>query len=86
MKVVVVDAPHAVLVAEVPEPILGLNDVLIDVGACGICGTDLHIIDGEFPPIHYPIIPGREFAGVVEAVGDQVVVDPTLNCGDGLKV
>jgi len=62
----------------------------VRVGACGICGTDIHIIDGEFPPTTYPIVPGHEFGGEVIAVGEAVVdvkvgdrvgVDPTLNCG-----
>jgi 2-desacetyl-2-hydroxyethyl bacteriochlorophyllide A dehydrogenase len=61
------------------------------VGACGICGTDVHIADGEFPPTPYPIIPGHEFAGRVVARGagvpagwrddERVAVDPSLFCG-----
>jgi NADPH2:quinone reductase len=63
---------------------------VLKVGACGICGTDIHIIDGEFPPTVYPIVIGHEFGGEVVAVGedvagiavgDRVGVDPTLNCG-----
>jgi 2-desacetyl-2-hydroxyethyl bacteriochlorophyllide A dehydrogenase len=42
------------------------------VGACGICGTDLHIIDGDSPLARYPIIPGHELAGEVVAVGSDV--------------
>ena len=90
MKAVVIDAPGNVRVATVPTPEVGPADVLVRVMACGICGTDLHIIDGEFPPTRYPIIPGHEFGGEVVAVGadvqgvkagDRVGVDPTLNCG-----
>lgn len=90
MKAVVVDGPHKVEVREVPEPKCGPDDVIIQVGACGICGTDIHIIDGEFPPTVYPIIIGHEFGGtVVETganvtgfkVGDRVGADPTLACG-----
>jgi 2-desacetyl-2-hydroxyethyl bacteriochlorophyllide A dehydrogenase len=65
--------------------------VLVRVDCCGICGTDLHILDGEFPPTPYPIVPGHEFAGEVVAiatgtgpdlsVGDKVAVDPSLFCG-----
>ena len=75
----------------VPDPQIGPKDVLVKVGACGICGTDIHIIDGEFPPTTYPIIIGHEFGGEVTAVGAEVVefvagdrvgVDPTLNCGE----
>jgi len=91
MRAVIVERPGDVRVDEVPEPTVGPKDVLVKVAACGICGTDIHIIDGEFPPTTYPIIPGHEFGGTVLAVGDEVVeikvgdrvgVDPTLNCGE----
>jgi 2-desacetyl-2-hydroxyethyl bacteriochlorophyllide A dehydrogenase len=64
---------------------------VVRVECCGICGTDLHILDGEFPPTPYPITPGHEFAGTVVArgaevrpdlaVGVRVAVDPSLYCG-----
>jgi 2-desacetyl-2-hydroxyethyl bacteriochlorophyllide A dehydrogenase len=91
MKAVVVERPGVVEVRDVPAPEVGPKDVLVQVGVCGICGTDVHIIDGEFPPTRYPIIIGHEFGGTVAATGDEVVdfkvgdrvgVDPTLNCGE----
>lgn len=91
MKAVVVYEPGKVCVENVPAPEVGPKDVLVKVGACGICGTDIHIIDGEFPPTKYPIIIGHEFGGNVTEVGKEVVdfkvgdrvgVDPTLNCGE----
>ena len=91
MKAVVVHEPGAVRVENVPMPEVGRKDVLVKVGACGICGTDIHIIDGEFPPTRYPIIIGHEFGGTIAdvgpdvvgfKVGDRVGVDPTLNCGE----
>jgi 2-desacetyl-2-hydroxyethyl bacteriochlorophyllide A dehydrogenase len=90
MKAVMVDEPSAVRVVDLPEPAPGPDEVVLKVGACGICGTDIHIIDGEFPPTVYPIVIGHEFGGEVVAVGsdvsgvavgDRVGVDPTLNCG-----
>ena len=75
---------------EVPVPKIGDGDVLIEVKAAGICGTDLHILHDEFP-YWPPVILGHEFAGVVAAkgkdvagwsVGDRVVGEPhTLACG-----
>ncbi|WP_197320858.1 zinc-dependent alcohol dehydrogenase family protein [Saccharomonospora sp. NB11] len=91
MRAAVVDQPGTVRVADVPDPEPGPADVVVKVGACGICGTDVHIADGHFPPTPYPIVPGHEFAGeIVEvgpeapggwAVGDRVAVDPSLFCG-----
>jgi 2-desacetyl-2-hydroxyethyl bacteriochlorophyllide A dehydrogenase len=75
-------------VTTVDDPTPGPRDVIVDVAACGICGTDLHILQGEFAPT-LPIVPGHEFAGeIVEvgadvvgfAVGDRVAVDPSLYC------
>lgn len=63
----------------------------MQVSSCGICGTDLHIVAGEFPPTTYPIVPGHEFAGEVVDFGPAVrphlpkgalvAVDPSLFCG-----
>ena len=75
-------------VTDVEDPTPGPRDVVVQVAACGICGTDLHILQGEFAPT-LPIVPGHEFAGeIVElgrevtglSVGDQVAVDPSLYC------
>ncbi|MFB9903591.1 zinc-dependent alcohol dehydrogenase family protein [Allokutzneria oryzae] len=88
MKAAVISAPGQVEVTEVPDPTPGERDVVVKVSACGLCGTDLHILQGEFAPT-LPVVPGHEFAGeVVEigrrvtevAVGDRVAVDPSLYC------
>ena len=55
-----------------PDPIPGPGEVRIKVSACGVCRTDLHVVDGELPDIPYPIIPGHEVVGRVEALGAGV--------------
>lgn len=59
------------IVTDEPLPPLRDNDVLVKVKACGVCGTDLHIHDGEFIA-KFPLIPGHETVGVVAAVGKDV--------------
>jgi 2-desacetyl-2-hydroxyethyl bacteriochlorophyllide A dehydrogenase len=91
MRAIVLDRPGSFRVADVPDPVPGPGQVVVKVECCGICGTDLHIVDGEFPPTPYPITPGHEFAGTVVAsaadpsygvpVGARVGVDPSLYCG-----
>ena len=67
-------AGAGVLDAEEREiPIALPGDVLIKVRACGVCRTDLHIVDGELPPVEIPIVPGHEIVGTVERVGDGVL-------------
>ncbi len=53
----------------VPEP--AVNQILIRVSACGVCRTDLHVVDGELEDGKLPIVPGHEIVGIVEAVGAQ---------------
>jgi propanol-preferring alcohol dehydrogenase len=56
------------------DPVPGGGAVRIKIGACGVCRTDLHVVDGELPNIPYPIIPGHEVVGRVDAVGAGVTV------------
>jgi 2-desacetyl-2-hydroxyethyl bacteriochlorophyllide A dehydrogenase len=91
MRAIVLDRPGSFRVAEVPDPTPGPGQIVVKVDCCGICGTDIHIMDGEFPPTPYPITPGHEFAGTVAAIGPDVrpnlplgslvAVDPSLYCG-----
>lgn len=62
--------PLEPVVRPVPDPPAGT--VLVDVSACGVCRTDLHLIDGELPDIPYPIVPGHEVVGRVAAAGKGV--------------
>jgi 2-desacetyl-2-hydroxyethyl bacteriochlorophyllide A dehydrogenase len=91
MRAAIVEAPGKVSVGTVADPVPGPREVAVEVSACGICGTDIHIVDGEFAPTPYPIVPGHEFAGEVVATGaevtevregDRVAVDPSLFCGE----
>jgi 2-desacetyl-2-hydroxyethyl bacteriochlorophyllide A dehydrogenase len=89
VRAAVVTTPGTIAIEELPDPTPGPTEVLVKPAATGICGTDLHIMDGEFAPA-YPIVPGHEFAGEIVAVGaevtgyavgDHVAVDPSLYCG-----
>lgn len=90
MKAAVLEDVKKLVVREVERPSIGPKDVLVRARACGICGTDVHIWEGDFFPT-FPLVPGHELAGeVVEVgsavtelgVGDRVMVDPTVTCDD----
>jgi propanol-preferring alcohol dehydrogenase len=53
-----------------PDPKPGKGDVLVRVKVCGVCRTDLHVVEGELPPRKSPIIPGHQVVGVVEELGE----------------
>lgn len=88
MRAAVVKSVGEVGVETVDDPTPRQGEVVVEVAACGLCGTDLHILQGEFAPT-LPVIPGHEFAGTVVALGlgaldvnegDRVAVDPSLYC------
>jgi 2-desacetyl-2-hydroxyethyl bacteriochlorophyllide A dehydrogenase len=91
MQAVIWQAPGQFTITEAADPVPQPGELIVQVGTCGICGTDLHVADGEFPPTPYPIIPGHEFAGRIVArgagvpgdwpEGARVAVDPSLFCG-----
>ncbi len=72
MRAAIIDAPGNIRVGSLPDPTPKPDGLVIRVGACGICGTDLHIVDGDSPLACYPVVPGHEFAGEVVAVGSNV--------------
>jgi D-arabinitol dehydrogenase (NADP+) len=89
MKAIVYSAPFQFTCTQVPTPQPSAGEVLVRVRMCGICGTDLHIHEGEFLS-EFPLIPGHEIAGEVVELGkgienyrqgDRVVVDNTELCG-----
>jgi len=57
---------------ERPDPIPGTGEVRVRVSACGVCRTDLHVVDGELPGLLYPVVPGHEVVGQIEALGPEV--------------
>jgi 2-desacetyl-2-hydroxyethyl bacteriochlorophyllide A dehydrogenase len=90
VKAALLDHASSVRVVKVPQPSVGDHDVLIQVGACGICASDLHLAQIKGSDLPYPLVPGHEVAGtVVRAgqgvtnvrVGEHVVVQPAIACG-----
>jgi alcohol dehydrogenase, propanol-preferring len=64
-------------------PIALPGELLVKVRACGVCRTDLHVVDGELPDVEVPLIPGHEIVGVVEQVGDGA---KGFNVGDRVGI
>jgi len=93
MQALVFHGIHQLAVEDVPEPVLASGEVLVQVAACGICGSDLHGYEGHSPrrDRSVPLIMGHEFTGQVAAlgpgvtgdlaVGERVVVHPQISCG-----
>jgi len=72
-RAMVLERPGGALVLrERPTPRPGAGEVLIEVAACGVCRTDLHLLHGELPDIAYPIIPGHQVVGRIVACGTGV--------------
>jgi propanol-preferring alcohol dehydrogenase len=73
MRAMVLDKPGAPLVMrERPLPVAGAGELLIEVKACGVCRTDLHVVNGELADPKLPIVPGHEVVGRVAAIGAGV--------------
>lgn len=73
MLAMLLDAPNQALrEARVPIPVPGAHEILIKVSACGVCRTDLHIVDGDLPPHKLPLILGHEAVGTIVGAGELV--------------
>ncbi len=70
MKAMVLHAAgERLTLEERPIPVPGPNEIRVRIEACAVCRTDLHVVDGELPDEAFPIIPGHEIVGIVEALG-----------------
>ena len=90
MKALVLKEYQKFVYEDVPEPEIGKDDVLIQVNVCGICGSDVHGVDGSTGRRIPPLIMGHEASGVIvrrgeqvkeSSVGDRVTFDSTIYCG-----
>lgn len=77
MKAMVLKQPKPITtkpleLVDLPKPTSQADEVLIQVKACGICHTDLHIVEGELAQLKLPIIPGHQVTGIIEATGTDV--------------
>ena len=88
MKAYLIERPNKGILTDVPVPIPADDEILVEVKAAGVCGTDIHIFKGEYYG-GYPRIPGHEFSGIVTAigknvtkfkVGQHVAADPNIFC------
>jgi L-iditol 2-dehydrogenase len=86
----VIQRPHELEFVEAPPPRPEAGELLVRSVVVGICGSDIHALEGQHPFIRLPVVPGHEVAGVVEAVGagvedfatgDRVLLEPNLVCG-----
>jgi NADPH2:quinone reductase len=90
MRAVLATGPDELTVTDLADPAPAPDGVVIAVRACGICGTDLHLLAGDLGHDRFPLVPGHEPWGEIVAVGadvrgpragELVAVDPSLHCG-----
>lgn len=73
MRAMVLDSPRTPLVMrERPTPFPATGEILVEIAACGVCRTDLHVVDGELPEAKLPIVPGHEIVGRIVDMGPGV--------------
>jgi propanol-preferring alcohol dehydrogenase len=89
MRAMVLDAPGEPLrLADLPAPDPGPGEVLVEIHACAVCRTDLHVVDGELPDPKLPLVPGHQIVGRVAGGGQRFVAGerigiPWLGWTDG---
>jgi len=92
MKAFRIDKPHEGRLIELETPSVGRDEALVRVSACGICGSDVDVLNGlrHESVVRYPVVPGHEFCGEIASVGsvvrgfspgDRVAVDAIVGCG-----
>lgn len=90
MRAAVLDGTGGIDITDIPVPVPAEGEVVIAPVGTGVCGTDLHLADGDYPHGRFPVVPGHEFAGYITAVGpgvtgfaegDYVGVNPNVSCG-----
>lgn len=90
MRAAVADGRGGIEILDVPVPTPDEGWIVIAPVGTGVCGTDLHLVQGDYPHGRFPVIPGHEFAGYVTAIGsgvtgiqegDYVGVNPNVSCG-----
>src|ERR671927_298878 len=77
MKAAVLDSPGPILtrplrIMDAPMPTVKPGEVLLRVSACGVCRTDLHVVEGELPPRKSPVVPGHQVVGRIASSGAGV--------------
>ena len=91
MKAINFPARAEVAFGILPDPVAGAGEVVVEVRASGICHTDFEVLNANYGTSAFPVVPGHEYSGIVAdvgqgvaglSVGDRVVVDPNLECGE----
>jgi len=77
---------NPLVIEELPNPQPGIGQVRIKVSMCGVCHTDLHIVEGEIHPPHLPVTPGHQVVGVIDAIGNLSESLPSLKLGQRVGV
>lgn len=73
MRAMVLEQPGTPLqLRELPTPEPGPGEIRLRVEACGVCRTDLHVVDGELPEPALPLVPGHQIVGTIDAIGEAI--------------